>query len=85
MGVCSLAANAVSNSINEGFDNNSPVWMQSPVTIFGFLLLYLLIILLIGKWLWNNVLVRLVSIIKPASSVWQILGFAILVQILYGN
>jgi cytoskeletal protein RodZ len=83
MGICSIALEAFSSS-REGFDNNSSM-MQSPLVIFGFLILYLLIVLLIGKWLWNTVLVRLVSIIKPATSVWQILGFAILVQILYGN
>jgi cytoskeletal protein RodZ len=84
MGICSMAMEAFSSS-RENFDNNSSTMMQSPLIIFGFLLLYLLIILLIGKWLWNVVLVKLVSIIKPATSVWQILGFAILVQILYGN
>jgi hypothetical protein len=83
MGICSMALEAFASS-REGFDNNSSM-MQSPLVIFGFLILYLLIVLLIGKWLWNTVLVRLVSIIKPATSVWQILGFAILVQILYGN
>jgi len=84
MGICGMAMEAFTCS-RENFDNQSLTMMQSPLIIFGFLLLYLLIILLIGKWLWNVVLVKLVSIIKPATSVWQILGFAILVQILYGN
>jgi len=40
------------------------------------------IILFAGKWLWNNVLVSLVPAIKPAKSVWQILGLALLISLL---
>ena len=39
------------------------------------------LILLAGKYLWNTVLVALVPAVKPAKSVWQILGLAILVSL----
>ena len=41
------------------------------------------LILFLGKYLWNVVLVSLVSVVKPAKSVWQILGLAILISLLY--
>ncbi len=41
------------------------------------------LILLAGKWLWNTVLVALVPAVKPAKSIWQILGLAILIGLLY--
>jgi hypothetical protein len=40
------------------------------------------LILFLGKWLWNTVLVALVPV-KPAKSVWQILGLAVLIGLLY--
>jgi hypothetical protein len=39
-------------------------------------------ILFIGKYLWNNVLHELVPAIKPAKSIWQIFGLAILVSLM---
>jgi hypothetical protein len=41
------------------------------------------IILFVGKFLWNSVLHELVPAIKPAKSVWQILGLAILISLLH--
>lgn len=40
------------------------------------------IILFAGKYLWNNVLAVLVPGVKPAKSVFQILGLAILISLL---
>ena len=39
------------------------------------------LILFAGKYLWNTVLVSLIPAVKPAKSVWQILGLAILVSL----
>ncbi len=41
------------------------------------------LILLAGKWLWNTVLVALIPAVKPAKSICQILGLAILIGLLY--
>jgi hypothetical protein len=40
------------------------------------------IILFVGKYLWNNVLHELVPAIKPAKSIFQILGLAILISLM---
>jgi hypothetical protein len=42
-----------------------------------------IVILFVGKYLWNSVLHELVPAIKPAKSVWQILGLAILISLLH--
>jgi hypothetical protein len=41
------------------------------------LILSVAIVALIGKWLWNNIIIDLFSIAKPARSVWQIIGLMI--------
>ena len=53
--------------------------LVSVITVF----IMLLVLLFVGKWLWNNVLVDLISIAKPVKSVWQLLGFALLVSLLH--
>ena len=49
------------------------------------LLLVLVIILFIGKILWNDILVVLIPSIKPAKSIWQILGLYILASLFFGR
>ena len=51
----------------------------SLITVF----IMLLALLFVGKWLWNNVLVDLISIAKPVKSVWQLLGLALLMSLLH--
>tara|TARA_Y100000741_G_C18071579_1_gene484829 strand:+ start:438 stop:671 length:234 start_codon:yes stop_codon:yes gene_type:complete len=43
-------------------------------------ILFMVIHLLITKWLWNNVLVQLVPSVKRATSMWQMLGLTILMS-----
>ena len=49
--------------------------------ILGFLI-GVLILSLVGKWLWNNVIVDLFSFAKPARTIWQVLGLAIFVSLI---
>ncbi len=51
------------------------------VVLVTYVVIFLLI-LLFGKYLWNEVLIKLIPGIKPVSSVWQVLGISILVSIL---
>ena len=86
-----LIANSVNTVVNtpysrtETFENSHGIdaapgrfLLVSFLTVF----IILLLILFFGKFLWNNVLVDLVPSIKPAKSVWQILGLAILLALL---
>ena len=86
-----MLGGVVANSLNavfsqtETFDGNgrsdvSPgrialVSFLTVALIFGALLFF-------GKYLWNNVLVTLVPAVRPAKSVWQILGLALLISLM---
>jgi hypothetical protein len=54
------------------------------VIISGILvdLLGVLILSLVGKWLWNNVVIDLFTIAKPVRSIWQILGLMIFLNLI---
>ena len=74
----------------EGF-NGGHIVIQSvrpngTTTLITFLItifFYLAIVSAIGMYLWNNIVVKLISIAKPAKSMWQILGLLILTQLLF--
>ena len=40
-----------------------------------------LILMLIGKWLWNTVVVEMITVARPIESVFQLIGLAILVKL----
>ncbi len=46
------------------------------------LLLWLAILLIAAQYLWNGVLVKLVTVVKPVTSVFQLLGLVVLLEIL---
>lgn len=87
---------AIANSVNAVVENtdfaktetfasetgvgNTPARLALVSIITVFILLAL--ILFVGKYLWNTVLVALVPAIKPAKSVYQILGLAVLIMLL---
>lgn len=43
----------------------------------------MVILLHIGFYMWNNVLVKVCTIVKPVTSVFEILGLTILINILF--
>lgn len=47
--------------------------------------IFLLILLYLGQYLWNNVLVKVCTVVKPVNNMWQILGIYVLLQILIGK
>ena len=52
------------------------VYMELIASLLA-LFLSIIIIAFIGKWLWNNIVVDLFSFVKPARSVWQIIGLMV--------
>ena len=74
---------ALKPNTHEGM-NGVTSWNGSEaLAAFIVLIIYVIFILIIGKFLWNEVLCKIVSIAKPASSIWQILGLAILFNLIY--
>ena len=57
------------------------VYMELVSSILAFLLA-VAIVCLVGKWLWNNVIIELFSVAKPAKSIWQILGLMIFLSLI---
>ena len=43
----------------------------------------LVLMLLFGEYLFNNVLVKVVPAIKPVTSIWQLLGLMIVLKMLF--
>jgi hypothetical protein len=68
----------------EHFADSSAIPSSSRSAIVSLLTLVAVLglILLFGQFLWNNALVPLVPGVKPAKSVLQILGLAILISLL---
>ena len=77
----SLCRNAVDNFVNtrENFDSHMP--NLTPGVLVA-LVLWIVIVLFIGKFLWNRVLCRTLTICKPIKTVWYILGLIVLLDIL---
>lgn len=40
-----------------------------------------LVLMMIGKWLWNSTAVEMISVLRPIDSVFQLVGLAILVKL----
>ena len=49
------------------------------------LVIVYIIILILGKYLWNHILIKLIPGIKPAHNIWQILGLSILLSLLFNK
>ena len=41
-----------------------------------------LLLMLVGKWLWNSTAVQMISVLRPIDSVFQLVGLAILVKLI---
>jgi hypothetical protein len=70
----------------EGFLNgNADQKREAYVDFISVVLAYVIAIILIalvGKYLWNGIVVDLISVAKPAKSFWQILGLMIFVSLI---
>ncbi len=85
-GVVEAFLDATGYSQTESFDSPTgfaPMTGKSAIVSIVTLVIMFGLILFVGKYLWNEVLCSLVSIAKPAKSIWQILGLAILISLMY--
>jgi hypothetical protein len=76
------AANAaVEGFLNGNVDQKRQAYADFVAAVLAYIVAIILIAL-IGKYLWNGIVVDLVSIAKPAKSFWQILGLMIFISIM---
>jgi hypothetical protein len=66
-------------SRKENFSNSDKVKMIAALVT---LIVWILILLLLSKWLWNEVLCKMVTFTKQVTSVFQIVGLVILLQLI---
>ncbi len=68
-----------------GRESFSNAMMKNELTSSDIILLfvYIAVILMFGKYLWNEVACKYVTVVKPLSSVWQLIGLSILVQLFF--
>ncbi len=60
---------------------NNP-WAAYIGTIIIYIIV-LVVILLFGEYLWNELLVKAVTVVKPITSIWQLLGIIILIKLIF--
>jgi hypothetical protein len=84
MGFLQLGYKSLVNSLSgEKFSNVDRIKNDNEsLALLITFLLWIAIILVVSKWLWNDVLCHIVTFTKPVTSVFQILGLIILLEIL---
>ena len=66
----------------QGFADVSTMSSAAIVLTVVLIVLYIALVLLIGKWLFNSVLCQLFPGVAQATSIWQMLGLMILFHLL---
>ena len=84
------AINNFLSSKNEHFsaNDNTAKGNSNSTLIISFILsmiIYLALILLVGKWIWNNVLIKLVSGVNKIKNPVDLLWLHILFSLLFGT
>jgi hypothetical protein len=46
-------------------------------------ILYIVVVFMFGKYLWNSVACPHITFMKPLSSAWQLLGISLLLQLFF--
>lgn len=78
----SAVVNTVAADASSKMDTRSS-YVELTAAILAFVF-SIVLIAFVGKWLWNGVVLDLISVAKPARSVWQIIGLAILIKLIAG-
>jgi hypothetical protein len=78
----SAVVNTVAADASSKMDTRSS-YVELTAAILAFVF-SIVLIAFVGKWLWNGVVLDLISVAKPARSVWQIIGLAILIKLISG-
>ena len=58
-------------------------YQVNPLTATFLIVAWIVLIIWVGKYLWNNVLSRVVTVVKPMDNLWQMFGLMILIGILF--
>ena len=67
---------------NEHFDTNQTLSWDEAIAAALALFILIGLMLVLGKYLWNDVLCHLVNGVNKVKSVWEILGLSVLIHLL---
>ena len=73
--------NALTNSLS-----NVEAFGKTSFRLLPFILAIVIsqvLVLLIGKWLWNDFLSKYITVIKPVDSIWDLLAISIIITLLF--
>ena len=73
---------AIENFVNSVVQPNQP---QPEIDLFTGLIIFILylgVLLLLGKYLWNNVITKMIPSFQRIENLWEILGFIVFIIIL---
>lgn len=70
------------NNENENFLNKEEMRNMMIYSIIIYIIV-VIILLFFGKFLWNQVLSKKITALKPLESIWQFLGLWIIIQLLF--
>lgn len=77
-----IASNTLQNMLNRAMPEQFQDTRTQLVVDIVVLVVYILLVLLLGKYLWNNVLCKAVTVVKPLPNVWHFLGLVLLQMLL---
>ena len=73
---------------SENFSGGAMEKLSSNTKIIATIISFVVVqvtLLFLGKWLWNEYLVKAVTIVKPLESIWQILGVSVLLKLILSS
>lgn len=93
--LCQIAANAIDHFANSGksgqekFADSAAIASNNnsgsrPLTL-GYVIvviLWILLVLIVGKWLWNTVLCKVLTVAQPMPNILYFFGLVLLVEII---
>lgn len=69
--------------LREDFDNHKK-GMESYIPLVLAIITTQILLLLLGKFLWNNYLVKTITIVKPLNSVIDLIAISFLIKLVMG-
>jgi hypothetical protein len=71
------------NKNTEHYGGNKLAQMDDSMMVSFFItyLIVYVILLFVGKWLWNTFLVDMFSVVRPVNSIWHLVALSILVKL----
>ena len=88
MSLCSLATQAANNAFVGNKDGFADTAEKNQYELLGqltFIVVHVALVLLVGKWLWDNVATKCLTICKPMPNVWYLVGLIVLIDLIYPN